>query len=306
MDTPALTHISLCAGYGGLDLGLRAALPSLRTIAYSEIEACSAEVLLARMAQGQLEPAPLWTDLKSFPWEQYRRKVSIISGGYPCQPFALVGRRLGANDPRHLWPFILDGIRRAQPIACFFENVEGHITLGLEQVIADLGAAGYRATWGLFSAAEAGAPHARNRVFILAVLDDAQRTGLEGHLRSDGDAAGRQDADRPVAAPAFCNGWRAVQCDEPEQSGDAGATESLVVGGVEYRRPVTNWPQYPAHGIKPGEPARLLSPSESRVGGDPYGAPDRVDRLRMLGNGVCPAQAANAFRTLARRLADLT
>ena len=98
MDNSEITHISLCSGYGGIDLGLRRVLPGLRTIAYAEIEAFACEVLLARMEGGQLDAAPIWSDLKTFPWSSFHGMVDILSGGYPCQPFSAAGKRLGADD----------------------------------------------------------------------------------------------------------------------------------------------------------------------------------------------------------------
>lgn len=175
-----VTHLSLCTGYGGIDLGLKRCIPSLRTIAYAEIEASAIELLLARMEGGSLDAAPIWTNLRTFPWGAFSGRVDILSGGYPCQPFSAAGKRLGADDERHLWPAIADGIRILRPRMCFFENVEGHISLGLREVVDELGAMGYRATWGVFSAAEVGAPHQRKRVFIMAHREGA---GLERHDR---------------------------------------------------------------------------------------------------------------------------
>jgi DNA (cytosine-5)-methyltransferase 1 len=167
-STSPVTHVSLCAGYGGIDLGLHRAIPNLRTIAVSEIEAFACANLVAKMEAGLLDPAPIWTDLKTFPWAEFRDRVDILSGGYPCQPFSAAGKRLGAEDPRHLWPFISAGIAAMRPSVCFFENVEGHISLGLSDVMQDLAGLGYRATWCVASASECGAPHQRKRVFILA------------------------------------------------------------------------------------------------------------------------------------------
>ena len=116
--------------------------------------------------------------------------MDILTGGYPCQPFSAAGQRRGKEDPRHLWPWIADGIRLLRPKLCFFENVEGHISLGLSDVIEDLAGMGYQTTWGIFSAAEVGAPHQRKRVFILA---HKLGTGLEGLLH-DAATEGRQDA----------------------------------------------------------------------------------------------------------------
>jgi len=166
--TKTITHVSLCAGYGGIDLGLKRAIPNMRTIAFSEIEAYACSNLVAKMEKGFLDAAPIWTNLKTFPWSNFRGKVDILSGGYPCQPFSAAGKRLGKDDPRHLWPYIADGVRLMQPRLCFFENVEGHISLGLREVIEELESIGYQTTWGIFSASEVGATHRRKRMFILA------------------------------------------------------------------------------------------------------------------------------------------
>ena len=176
MDTTkAVTHVSLCSGYGGIDLGLKRVVPNLRTVAYVEIEAFACANLVAKMEEGRMDAAPIWTNLKTFPWACFRDRVDILSGGYPCQPFSAAGKRRGADDPRHLWPYIADGITAMRPRIVFLENVEGHISLGLREVLADLAGLGYRVendrgepAWGIFSASEVGAPHQRKRVFILA------------------------------------------------------------------------------------------------------------------------------------------
>lgn len=177
MDTAQeFTHVGLCAGYEGIALGLKRVIPSLRTVAYCEIEAFACANLVAKMEAGLLDASPIWTDLKTFPWSSFREKVDILTGGYPCQPFSAAGKRRGHEDHRHLWPYIADGIAAMRPGIVFFENVEGHISLGLREVLADLVALGYRVendrgepTWGIFSAEEVGAPHQRKRVFILGI-----------------------------------------------------------------------------------------------------------------------------------------
>ena len=204
-STSPITHVSLCAGYGGIDLGLKRAIPSLRTIAFSEIEGFACANLVAKMEAGLLDAAPVWTDLKTFPWSEFHGRVDILSGGYPCQPFSAAGKRLGAEDPRHLWPFIAAGIALMRPAACFFENVEGHISLGLPDVIEDLGRLGYRTTWGVFSASEVGAPHQRKRVFILA---------YDQSLRIQGRWPSWIEESRPHARQAL-----------PLRGGDAGGSE---------------------------------------------------------------------------------
>lgn len=179
--TKATTHIGLCAGYGGVELGLKRVIQNLRTVALCEIEAFAIANLVAKMEAGLMDPAPIWPDLKTFPWQSFRDRVDILTGGYPCQPFSSAGKRAGKDDPRHLWPWIADGIASMRPSVCFFENVEGHISLGLSDVIEDLGRMDYRTTWGIFSATEVGAPHQRKRAFILAHRNDS---GLEGRYGS--------------------------------------------------------------------------------------------------------------------------
>jgi DNA (cytosine-5)-methyltransferase 1 len=220
MDTTkAITHVSLCAGYGGIDLGLKRAIPNLRTVAFAEIEAFACANLVAKMEARLLDPAPIWTNVKTFPWASFYGKVDILSGGYPCQPFSAAGKRLGKDDPRHLWPWIADGIRAMQPGLCFFENVEGHISLGLREVIGELEAIGYRTTWGLFSAAEVGAPHQRKRVFILAYCNEQGPQGL----------------GRLVAQLAFSE-------KRTRQSGQAGICSSVgVVADSANRGRRENW-----------------------------------------------------------------
>lgn len=159
----------------------------MRTVALCEIEAYACANLVAKMEAGLMDPAPIWTDLKTFPWDSFRGRVDILTGGYPCQPFSTAGKRAGTDDPRHLWPFIADSIQVVRPKLCFFENVEGHISLGLQEVIADLEELGYETAWGIFSAAEVGAPHQRKRVFIMA-----HRNGERGLLSDWGRLTAEQ------------------------------------------------------------------------------------------------------------------
>ena len=162
------TILSLCTGYGGIERGLELAGIKPRILAHVEIEAFAIANLVNKMEAGQLAPAPIWTNLKTLPMEPFRDRVDLLTGGYPCQPFSAAGKRLGDKDPRHLWPHILNIIDEVMPRVCFFENVEGHISKGLPEVLTDLESRGYQVAWGIFSASEVGAPHQRKRVFILA------------------------------------------------------------------------------------------------------------------------------------------
>jgi DNA (cytosine-5)-methyltransferase 1 len=296
--TQTITHISLCSGYGGIDLGLRRCIPGLRTIAYSEIEAAACELLLARMEGGQLDPAPIWTDLKSFPWGAFHGKVDIVSGGYPCQPFSAAGKRAGKDDPRHLWPWIADGIAAMQPRLCFFKNVEGHISLGLSTVVSDLEELGYRAAWGLFSASEVGAPHQRKRVFILAYRNG---TRLEGNIT---ECARQKNRCEPVRSTARCSGSggeRDVANTMCDGSGKSGFVQQRADGpeSVSDGKSRRTWPSRPGEPQHEWEPLRAVEPG---LGRNTNGITSRVDRLRMLGNGVVPATAERAFQILISEL----
>ena len=168
MDSRSFTVLSLCSGAGGLDLGLALAEPAARVVCHVEIEAFACALLAARMEEGIVDDAPVWTDLRTFDGRPWRGAVDCITAGYPCQPFSVAGKMLGEKDPRHLWPEVARIVSEVEPAFCFFENVSGHLRLGFEQVHDDLRAMGYTVAAGLFTAEEVGAPHKRERLFILA------------------------------------------------------------------------------------------------------------------------------------------
>lgn len=121
-----------------------------------------------------LSPAPIWTDLKTFDIRPWRGILDMLIGGYPCQPFSSAGKRNGIDDPRHLWPYIARLIHDGRPDVCFFENVYGHVSRGLDVVLNDLEGLGYTTSVGTFNASDVDAPHKRTRVFILAHASGAR------------------------------------------------------------------------------------------------------------------------------------
>ncbi len=143
-----------------------------------EREAYLSALLVSKMEEGLLDPCPIFGDLVSFDWARYRGLVHLVSGGFPCQPFSCAGKRDGVDDPRHLWPYIRNGLEILRPEIVFFENVAGISTVKspgyhsvLHHVLSDLEGLGFRATAGEFSAAEVGAPHLRKRWFILGLVN---------------------------------------------------------------------------------------------------------------------------------------
>jgi DNA (cytosine-5)-methyltransferase 1 len=188
--------IALCAGVGMLDEGLRAGLEYLgleyRPAAYVEREAPAASQLVALMEAGALHPAPIYSDLCTFDGRPWRGKVDCVSSGFPCQPHSVAGKREGLEDERWIWPDIARIICEVEPRIVWLENVRGLVsTGGLEHVLFDLARLGFDAEWQIVSAAEVGASHQRERVFILA-----WRVGALGHAGHDaGNAEHRQQSN---------------------------------------------------------------------------------------------------------------
>lgn len=179
-----MNGLALCAGHGGLELGLHIAEPGYRTVCYVEREAYQAAALVARMEDQALDNAPVWDDVKTFDGRPWRGRVDIVTGGYPCQPFSTAGKRRGANDPRHIWPDIKRIVEEIGPEWCLFENVANHLNLGFYEVAQDLRSMGYQVAADLVSAKETGASHNRLRLFIVAHRA-GQRRGEAGQC---GDA----------------------------------------------------------------------------------------------------------------------
>lgn len=288
--------VALCSGIGGLELGLRLALGrSYHTICYVEREAFAAACLVARMEDKVLDLAPVWSDLTSFDGRAWRGLVDIVSAGYPCQPFSPAGKRRGEDDPRHLWPHVRRVVRECEAPFLFCENVPGHLSLGFDTVLADLGADGFRVAADVFSAWEVGAGHERERLFFLAHRDGAgravvrQRGLLDGQRpaqRDDTDGRGGPSVGDPDRPRLEGRGLRVGRRGDERPAGPAGRSFP------PRRDDLDEWRRVLA--IRPD-----LEPSVRRVA---HGRADRNDRLRVLGNSVVPDVAARAFVVLAQRL----
>lgn len=205
-----MNGLSLCAGVGGLELGLHLALgDDYRTVCYVEREAHAAAILVARMEEGIMAPAPVWDDLLTFDGSPWRGVVDLVSAGYPCQPFSFAGRRDGSDDPRHLWPQVARVVREVEPAVVFLENVPGHLSLGFDVVVQDLQGMDYRVAACISSAAEVGAPHRRERLFILAHRDAVGDTDLAGSQgRSEPERGGRNEL--PAWPPSPSGDWSRI------------------------------------------------------------------------------------------------
>lgn len=173
-----LRALHLCSGYGGFELALRG---YARTVGHVERDAYAAATLVARMAEARLDPAPVWDDLCTFDARAWRGCVDLITAGFPCQPFSSAGKKLGIDDDRWLWPDIERIIADVEPRYVFLENVPGVVRHGLPEVLHSLAQLGFDAEWGLLSASAVGAPHKRERFWLVG---HASRSGRSEVTRS--------------------------------------------------------------------------------------------------------------------------
>lgn len=316
-------YLSMCSGIGGLDVGFEhgfatATGRTIRPVCYVEREAFAIQVLAEKIQNKSLAAAPIWcSDLRDLPVDELPR-VDWITGGYPCQPFSAAGKRLGEDDSRHLWPVIFEQVRALRPSGVFFENVGGHLTLGLNRVLRDLAGCGFRCAFGLYTAAEVGAPHRRERVFIVGLADSSSNDRRLG-IRSK-EAGTREDEERrrgsAVRGAELADGdrgrlpefgeahddYRRNECWNDARRCNKTVANAYDAGSQRRRVDLQGghqWPSRPGCAQGQHEPPRTI---ESGLGGNPNGIPDRVDRLRALGNAVVPQQASRAFVDLWRTL----
>ena len=284
-NTEDITVLSLCTGYGGLEPGLHRALGRPLRVVAVEIEAFAAANLVAKAEEGKLAMEALYPDLKTFPAERFSGCFDFILAGYPCQPFSVAGKRKGEADPRHLWPFIRNHIQQIRPLFVFLENVAGHLRLGFDRVVRDLDELGYRVEAELFTAAEVGSSMEKNeRLFILAQAKSVNRNLLLQPRKSRKaciDAGGASEVVEQAVRERhkhekgkICSGRKGI----------IDASFAVAPQGI-YQNP---W-----------EEPRVV---ESGMGRTVDGFASRVDELRLLGNGVVPAQAELAFRILYKEL----
>jgi DNA (cytosine-5)-methyltransferase 1 len=304
-NTEAINHLSLCSGYEGIGLGLRRVLPNLREIAYVEREGFAAANLVAKMEAGALDAAPVFTDVKTFPYRKFRGLVDILSGGFPCQPFSNAGKREGVNDPRHLFPYIRDGIRECRPRIVFLENVEGIISAKtangesvLQYVLRELEGLGYRTTAGVFSASEIGAPHQRKRVFIMGYAGSFKSLRLPNEQREE-SAEVREPGEPLAYSSSKRQGkWREPKnifekderqikklppklggsskeladskCRRRGEEGDESRKRSIlkkpvITGGSREVDESNKWPSRPNETQKKWEQPRVLFPTKNKT-----------------------------------------
>jgi len=162
-----MNELALFAGAGGGILGGK--LLGWRTICAVEWEAYPASVLLARQNDGSLPPFPIWDDVQTFDGKPWAGIVDVVSGGFPCQDISAAGKGAGIDGERSgMWAEMARIIREVRPRFVFVENSPMLTSRGLGTVLGDLASMGFDARWGVLGAADVGAPHQRDRIWIVA------------------------------------------------------------------------------------------------------------------------------------------
>src|SRR3990167_9531263 len=288
-----MNGLSLCSGIGGLDLALAAVWPEYRTACYVEIDPFCQEILLRRADDGWLARAPIWPDLRTFDGRSWRGIVDCLTAGFPCQPFSTAGKRKGAADVRNLWPDVQRVIGESEPAVVVLENVPGSLPYFYHVVLPGLQSMGYAASAGLFTAAEVGAPHRRQRLFVLGRSD-----------RSVGPPRPRVFAIQSEPSSQGVQGERSRQSEGVDDSGPAG----LQGRGEPERSGFDELPPWPPGPTERDRWAAILArwpdlaPPVEEVAPEPTlrgmadGTAPRIHRLRALVNAVVPAQAILAIR----------
>ena len=282
-----LKVLDLFSGIGGFSLGLERA--GFETIAFCEIDPYARKVLHKHWPD-----TPIHKDVRKLNGNWYRNSIDVVCGGYPCQPFSAAGKRNGHEDDRHLWPEMLRIITQARPSWVIAENVNGHITLGLDQVLTDLEIEGYSARPVIIPACGVNAPHRRERIWIIA----------NANSKTDGFKFKHEkkwnDIEREISNVANSNGSRELQQERSEQEQWNGVSDSskdvsntnsdrlerIALTGEDKRTSseiVTRGSA--ARGIDQAWEHWAVEPDVGRVAN---GVPSRVDRIRCLGNAVVP------------------
>ena len=301
------TGLALFAGGGGLELGLKLALGDrYKCVAYVERSIEAASVLATNMERPEagLDKGVIWDDVTTFTGDvvsPFVDNIDIISAGFNCQPWSYAGARRKTDDERWLWPNIVEILGTIHPEWAFFENVPGLLRGGLGPILSDLTSLGFgQIEWTSVRANDEriGAPHKRERLFILAHADNAGSPSPGSGVNRIGSKENEGRAEQPQPEPR-------------------GSGKQLVNPIGKRGRGWHTSGEYAEHAFPPGPSASAewkdilsqrpdIAPAvESEVRGVADGVARglaRTQQLRILGNGVVPQQAALAFQILKERI----
>jgi DNA (cytosine-5)-methyltransferase 1 len=300
------THLDLFSGIGGF--ALAAKWNGYRTVGFCDNEPYAQAVLKKHWPE-----VPCHKDIREVRGELYAG-VTLLTGGFPCQPFSVAGKQRGKDDNRYLWPEMCRVIREARPAWIIGENVAGIVNLALDQVHTDLEAEGYEVESIIIPACAVDAPHRRDRVWIIANINGlrSQKQGAEQQAGGAGQLLETQQSKRSVVADSKSvglQGSRSIWEAEGQAGLCGGERGNKELGDVansisqrrcggnpegEYAEDVGQSPGHPWH--NPGGVATWLP--EPDVGRVAHGVPNRVAKLRGLGNAIVPQVAAEIIRNI--------
>ena len=275
------THLSLFSGIGGLDLAAEAA-------GFTTVGQCEWADFPTKVLEKHWPDVPRWRDIRTLTGESFNertglRTVDVISGGFPCQPFSVAGKQRGKGDERYLWPEMLRVIAELAPRWVIGENVPGILRIAAGQVAEDLERSGYHVAVFDFEAAAVGAPHRKERIAFVG-------------CRKVDDEHSRTKRSTENVENSGCS----RRCEQGLLQKQQGGTEFKRNGETlaysEMRRQQREQPGW-SEARRSGRCVRW--PAEPDVGRVAYGVPNRVDRLKCLGNAVVPQQFYPIFRAIA-------
>ena len=302
-----MNELALFAGAGGGILGGH--LLGWRTVCAVEWADYPRRVLLARQRDGILPRFPIWDDVQTFDGNPWRGRVDVVSGGFPCQDISAAGKGAGIDGTKSgMWLHMARIVREVRPRFVFVENSPMLTSRGLGRVLGDLAAMGYDAEWCVLGADDCGAPHKRDRIWILAHSNPSR---WQGQREPSGDIEEISGAGSCGADLANTNGRR---CGGEENWEMEQQRRTEAVGGSAYLANPANqgdvrgvWSMGAAQasdnhrrGAQDGRGEWWTA--EPAVGRVAHGVANRVDRLAAIGNGQVPLCAALAWRVLSKRL----
>jgi DNA (cytosine-5)-methyltransferase 1 len=284
-----MTHLSLFTGIGGIDLAAEWA--GFKTVAMVERDKFCQQVLAKRFPN-----VPIYDDVTTFDGYKYEKEIDLLSAGFPCQPHSLAGKRKASGDERDLWGEVVRILGETKPRFFLGENVPGLLTSEsgrfFGRILNDLESLGYRVGWATYGAKDIGAVHRRNRVFIIAYSKNLFCNG-SSYQPSVSPLSEFRDGDcsRVVGYSESKSGLQADTSAITERGRRDSRQDTCC--GYWQRIRSGDWKQW---GISPT--VRL----ESRVCGSNDGVPNRVDRLKALGNAVVPQQVYPILVEIAKHL----
>ncbi len=289
-----MNELALFAGAGGGILGGK--LLGWRTVCAVEWEPYPASVLCARQNDGLLPPFPIWDDVQTFDGKPWRGIVDVVSGGFPCQDISAAGKGAGIDGERSgMWGEMARIIHEVRPRFVFVENSPMLTSRGLGRVLGDLASMGFNARWGVLGAADVGANHQRDRIWIVAT---SNTNGFHDALRGN-----CQDYEESLAEWGVHLRGSLSHCGKGCEviSGQSGNVADTTNEGNVWRQWIMGFAeQEHDSGRSPSNGGWEWWKTEPNVGRVADGVAARVDRLKAIGNGQVPLCAAEAWRILTK------